>query len=98
MATKQQIERHIADKLRVIDEDQKLTGAQVEAAVLDTIGPSDWNSIANWIKSNNFSAIGQHIDGLVKAEISVSADQEAAAMLVDDVLTLDEYARTEDLP
>lgn len=98
MATKQQIERHIADKLRIIEETEKLTGAFVETAVLENIGVNDWNSIAGWIKANNFVAIGRHITSIVKGEISTDADQEAADILADDLLTLDEYARTEGLP
>ncbi len=98
MASKQQIEQHIADKLRILEETQKLTGTFVEAAVLDNIGPNDWNSIAAWIKSNNFDKIGQHIVSIVKAEIAIDADQEATDILADNVLTLDEYARTEGLP
>ena len=98
MANKQQIESHIAAKLRVLEETQKLTGTFVEAAVLDNIGPNDWNSIAAWIKNNNFDKIGQHIVSIVKAEIAIDADQEATDILADNVLTLDEYARTEGLP
>ena len=98
MANKQQIEKHIADKLRILEETEKLTGAFVETAVLENIGPNDWNSVAAWIKANNYSAIGRHITSIVKAQVSSGADQEAATILVDDVLTLDEYARTEGLP
>ena len=57
MANKQQVEKHVADKLRVLEETEKLTGAFVETAVIENITPGNWSSIAAAIKANNFAAM-----------------------------------------
>lgn len=97
MATKAEVQRHIADKLRRLQETRKLTGSFVELSVIENITPGDWASIAGWIQDNNFQAIGKHISQLVRTQIASNAMREAAVILADDVLSLDEYAQVEDL-
>lgn len=98
MATKADIQRHIAAKLRRTQETQRLTGDFVETAVLENITPADWASIAGWIQNNNFVAIGRHVSAIVRAQISSEANRKAAVILADDSVSLVEYAEIEDLP
>jgi hypothetical protein len=97
MASKAQIQAHIAQKL-VQQDKQKLTGPFVESAVLDNITQGDWNAIAGWLQANNFNAIGTRLGQIVESQVATDADAEAAGILLDDSLSLDEYSRVEGLP
>lgn len=97
MATKGEVQRHIADKLRRLQETERLTGDFVEASVLENITANDWGVIAGWIQSNNFQAIGKHVSGIVRSQIASNAMREAAIILADDVVDIDEYAKIEGL-
>lgn len=98
MATKADIQRHIAGKLRKSLETRRLTGPFVESAVLEHITLSDWSSIAIWVQANDFNAIGKHITQIVRSEINNNAMQEAAVIVADDTVSLAEYAKIENLP
>ena len=96
MATKAEIQTHIAKKLRK-EFDDNLTGAYVRDSVAEQITINDWNSIATWLQARDFTSVGNHIAGLVRATIVSDADSDAAAILADDVVDLAEYARIEGL-
>jgi hypothetical protein len=96
MATKAEIQAHIAKKLRD-DVANAMTGAYVRDSLVEQVSIDDWNSIAQWLKDRNFEAIGQHIGALVRNTVVTDADSEAASILSDDVVDLTEYARIEGL-
>ena len=96
MATKAEIQAHIAKKLRD-DVEAAMTGAYVRDSLVEQVSINDWNSIAVWLKARDFEAIGKHIGGLVRISVVGDADSEAALILSDDLIDLDEYARIEGL-
>lgn len=97
MATKREIQDHIAAKL-ILQDRRRLTGPFVEAAVLENITPGDWNAIAGGVASNNFAAIGKVIVRLIELQITADAQAEAATIVADDTVSFDEYSRIEGLP
>lgn len=97
MATKAEVQDHIAKKLRD-DVEDSITGAYVRDSLVEQISINDWNSIATWLKQRDFEAIGKHLGGLVRNTIVTDADAEAATILADDVVDIPEYARIEGLP
>ncbi len=97
MATKAEVQAHIAKKLRGGVEDD-LTGAYVRNSISAQISINDWNSIATWLQARDFEAIGKHLGGMVRSTIVSDANAEAAIILADDVVDLEEYARIEGLP
>jgi len=97
MATKAEIEADIAKKLRK-QYDADLTGAYVRDSVAAQININDWNSIATWLQSRDFTSIGKHIGGMVRNTVDSDADAEAAAILTDNNVDLTEYARIEGMP
>ena len=97
MATKAEIQAHIAKNLRK-DVESNMDGAYVRDSLTEQITINDWNSIATWLQERNFKSIGKHIGTLVRNTVVSDADSEAAQILADNLLTLDEYARAEGLP
>jgi len=97
MATKEEVEAHVSKKLRA-DVESNIDGKYVRDSLVEQININDWNSIATWMKARDFAAIGKHISGLVRTTVVTDADSEAAQMWADDVLSVDEYARTEGMP
>lgn len=97
MATKAEVQAHIAKKLRD-DVENDIDGTYVRDSLVEQISINDWNSIATWMKARDFEAIGKHLGGLVRNTVVSDADSEAASILADDVVDLVEYARIEGLP
>ena len=97
MATKAEVGAHIAQKLRA-DVEQSIDGAYVRDSLVEQISINDWNSIATWMKARDFEAVGKHLSGLVRNTVVSDANSEAASILSDDVIDIDEYARIEGLP
>jgi hypothetical protein len=96
MATKPEIQAHIAKKLRA-DVESNIDGAYVRDSLTEQITINDWNAIATWLLDKDFKSIGKHIGTLVRNTVVSDADSEATQVLADNLLTLDEYARTEGL-
>ena len=97
MATKAEVQAHIAKKLRS-DVEAKITGTYVRDSLVGQISINDWNAIATWMQQRDFEAIGKHLGGLVRNTVVSDADAEAATILSDDVVDIQEYARIEGMP
>ena len=96
MATKEEIQGHIAKKLIGIYEEE-FDGAYVRDAIVADINASDWNAIADWLHRRRFDLIGLHLSQKVRNKILADANAEAQTMVADDALSLAEYARSEKL-
>lgn len=95
MATKAEITDHLSKKLR--SNYEPVTGDYVRQAVAPNIDAADWNAIAGWLNNKDLAAIGRHIAQMVRVKINADADAQAASMLIDDQLSLDEYDISEGL-
>ena len=96
MATKEEIQSHIAKKLIGLYEEE-FDGTYVRDAIVSDISASDWNAIADWLHARLFDRIGRHLGHKVKNKILADANTEAQAMVANDALSLAEYARSEKL-
>lgn len=97
MATKVEVTEHVARKLRQVYK-AELNGSYVQTAMAGSMDAAAWEQIATYLKSNSLAAIGQMVKDRVVTKLLTDVDVEAGIMLVDDNLSLAEYARTEQLP
>jgi hypothetical protein len=97
MATKVEVQADIAKKLRS-EVEAELSGTYVRDSISAQITINDWNSIATWMQARDFAAIGKHLSLMVRNTIVSDADAEAAVILQDNVVDLEEYARIEGMP
>lgn len=92
MATKAEIQNII--KNRLLDYyKEDITGLYTKTALAGAISDPEFDSIAEWLRLQDFAKVGRFIGSKVMVKIRADADAEAAAMLANDSLDLTELSR-----